>query len=128
MNKVKYNKKYVPNSLSEEDKKKQIKSIKEGTNRPKLKSYTSKRSNHVIDFENKYGKKISDYKWISKNLLKMKGIKKVLQKGRAAYYTSGSRPNTTSEAWARARLASVLLGRAARKVDIHIWEKYRVRK
>tara|TARA_R100000388_G_C7104328_1_gene93586 strand:- start:47 stop:448 length:402 start_codon:yes stop_codon:yes gene_type:complete len=121
-------KKYVPDILSAEDKLKQIKSIKEGTKRPKLKSFKSKRSNHVEDFEKKYGHKISDYKWISKNLLKMKGIKKVLQKGRAAYYTSGSRPNTTSEAWARARLASMILGRGARKVDIHIWEKYRVRK
>jgi len=120
-------KKYVPDSLSSEDKKKQIKSIKEGTKRPQLKSYTSKRSNHVIDFEKKYNHKISDYKWISKNLLKMKGIKKVLQKGRSAYYT-GSRPNQNPESWARARLASMILGRGARKVDQVIWDKYKVLK
>jgi len=128
MNKVKYNKKYVPNSLSPEDKKKQIKSIKEGTIRPKLKSFKSKRSNHVADFEKKYNHKISDYKWISKNLLKMKGIQKVLRKGRAAYYTSGSRPNQTPESWARARLASMILGRGARKIDKVIWDKYKVLK
>ena len=36
-------KKYVPKSLSEKDKKKQIKSIKEGTDRPKV-DYKTKRS------------------------------------------------------------------------------------
>jgi hypothetical protein len=121
-------KKYVPDSLSEKDKKKQIESIKKKTKRPKLKSFKSKRSNHVIDFENKYGRKISDYRWISKNLLKMRGIKEVLRKGRGAYFSGGSRPNQNPESWARARLASMLLGRGARKVDIHIWNKYRVRK
>ena len=41
------NKKYVPESLSAEDKKKQIKSIKEGTDRPKV-DYKTKRRNIII--------------------------------------------------------------------------------
>ncbi len=55
----KINPKYVPKSLSKEDKKKQIKSIKEGKDRPKT-GYKSKRSSHVEKFEKQYGRKISD--------------------------------------------------------------------
>ena len=46
-----------------------------------------------------------------------KGIDKVLDKGRAAYFTSGSRPNQTPESWALARLASVLVKGPAYKFD-----------
>ena len=63
---------------------------------------------------------------ITKNLLKAEGLKQVLSKGRGAYYSSGSRPNVTAEQWARARLASVLLGGPARKVDKKIWDKYKI--
>ena len=118
-------KKYVPDSLTKADKKKQIKSIKEGTKRPKLDSFKSKRSSHVINFEKKYGTKITDDTFISKNIISKKGIDEILNKGRAAYYTGGSRPNQTPESWARARLASVILGKGARKVDIKIWNKYK---
>ena len=120
-------KKYVPKGLSKADKAKQVASIKKGTDRPKLKSAPpSKRSKHTVDFEKKYGTKITDDAFISKNLLKREGIKQVLSKGRGAYYSAGSRPNTSAAAWARARLASVLLGRKARQVDKEIWEKYKV--
>ena len=65
-------KKYVPKSLSPQDKKKQVKSILEGKDRPKIKSFQSKKSSHIIKFEKKYGKKITDKKWINDNLLKNK--------------------------------------------------------
>jgi len=120
-------KKYVPKGLSKADKAKQVASIKKGTDRPKLKSAPkTQRSKHVVDFEKKYGTKITNDSFISKNLLKREGIKQVLSKGRGAYYSAGSRPNTSSQAWARARLASVLLGRKARVVDKNIWNKYKV--
>ena len=120
-------KKYVPKGLSKADKAKQVSSIKKGTDRPKLKSAPpSKRSGHVVAFEKKYGTKITNDSFISKNILKREGIRQVLTKGRGAYYSAGSRPNTNSAAWARARLASVLLGRKARQVDKAIWEKYKV--
>ena len=120
-------KQYVPKSLSAEDKKKQIKSIKEGKDRPKVESFKSQRSKHVIKFEKRHGKKITDDTWISKNLITRTGIKKILDKGRGAYYSSGSRPNQSSESWARARLASALTGGAAAKVDKNILEKYKVK-
>tara|TARA_R100000951_G_scaffold97851_1_gene87643 strand:+ start:2352 stop:2780 length:429 start_codon:yes stop_codon:yes gene_type:complete len=116
---------YIPKGLSPEDKKKQIKSIKEGTKRPKLKSFKSKRSGWAKKFEDKYGYKISNDSRISKEIISKTGIDKILDKGRGAYFSSGSRPNQTSESWARARLASVIMGGGARKVDKAIWEKYK---
>ena len=116
---------YVPKSLSPEDRKKQIKSIKEGTKRPKLKSFQSKRSGWAKKFEEKYGYKITNDARISKEIISKTGIDKILDKGRAAYFTSGSRPNQNPESWARGRLASVIMGGGARKVDKKIWDKYK---
>ena len=115
---------YAPKRLTKADRKKQLKSIKLGINRPKIKSYKSKRSSWTVQFEKKYKTKISDYDFINKKLLSKKGIDLILNKGRAAYYTSGSRPNQTAESWARARLASVLMKGPAYKVDKNIAEKY----
>lgn len=121
-------KQYVPDSLTPAQKKKQIKSIREGKDRPKLKNVDTKRSSHVIKFEKRYGKKITDDDWISKNLLRREGIKQILAKGRGAYYSSGSRPNVTPTQWARARLASALTGGASARVDKAILDKYKVKK
>jgi len=122
---MKYKKTYVPPSLSKEDKKKQIKSIKEQTVRPKLKSFESKRSSFVKRFEKKYGYKINNFSRISKEIITKKGIDEIMSKGRAAYFTSGSRPNQTPTSWALARLASVIMNGKARKVDEKIWKKYK---
>lgn len=121
-------KQYVPDSLTPAQKKKQIKSIREKKDRPKLKNVETKRSVHVVKFEKKYGKKITDDAWISKNLLRRAGIKQIISKGIGAYYSSGSRPNTTPQQWARARLASALTGGGASKTDKAILEKYKVNK
>jgi len=120
----KINPKYVPKGLSKEDKAKQIKSIKEGKDRPKV-NYPSKRSEWVVKFEKRYGTKITDDKFISKNIMLQAGINQILSKGKGAYYSAGSRPNTTPTSWARARLASVIMNGPARKVDKSIWEKYK---
>ena len=120
----KMNPKYVPKSLSKEDKKKQVKSIKEGKDRPKV-DYKTKRSSHVVKFEKKYGTKITNKSFIYKNIISKTGVDKILDKGMAAYYSAGSRPNVSKEQWAYARLASVIMGGAARKVDKDIWEKYK---
>lgn len=120
----KINPKYVPKGLSKEDKEKQVKSIKEGKDRPKVK-YPYKRSSYVEKFEKKYGTKITNDSFISKNIISQTGINQILSKGRGAYYSAGSRPNTTATQWARARLASVIVGGPARKVDKEIWNKYK---
>ena len=122
-------KKYTE-KLSRRDKSKQKKNLiksrkmyKKGVyiDRPKLKSYPKKRSAHIVKFEKKYNHKITDKDFIDKNILSTKGQNKILKKGRGAYYSSGSRPNQSSNSWAYARLASVITGGKARKVDNKIW-------
>jgi len=105
------------------ERKKQIKSFFEGKDRPKTSAKT-KRSKWVIMFEKKYKTKITDKKFINKNILRNVGQKKVMDKGKGAYYSSGSRPNQTASSWAYARLASVIMGGPARKIDKSIWNKY----
>ena len=117
---------YVPKGLTKEDKKKQIKSILEKKDRPKIDSFKSKRSGWASKFEKKYKHKITETEWIDKNLLKEKGQKEIIDKGMGAYYSSGSRPNQTPFSWGLGRLASVLMGGASRKIDKKIYDKYKV--
>lgn len=116
--------------LSRRDKSKQKKNLiksrqmyKKGiyVDRPKLKSYPKKRSQWIVKFEKRYNRKITDKNFIDKNIISKKGQNKILSKGKGAYYSSGSRPNQTSSSWAYARLASVIMGGKARKVDNDIW-------
>lgn len=116
--------------LSRRDKSKQKKNLiksrkmyKNGiyVDRPQLKSYPKKRSQWIVKFEKRYNHKITDKNYIDKNIISKKGQNKILSKGRGAYYSSGSRPNQTSDSWAYARLASVIMGGPARKVDNNIW-------
>ncbi len=116
-------KKYVPDSLTEADKKKQEESIRKGTMRPKLKSFKSKRSSHVKKFEEKYGFKITDKR--VEEIISREGINQILSKGKGAYFGGGSRPNQTPSSWAYARLASVIMNGKARDVDRDIWNKYK---
>jgi len=113
--------------LKGKDREKQIKSIFEGTIRPKTKA-PEKRSSYVIKFEKKYNKKITDEDWIHKNIITRTGQGKIKDKAMGAYYSGGSRPNQTPSSWAYARLASVIVGGPARKIDKDIWDKYKVKK
>ena len=118
--------KYVPSYLTRKDAARQEKSIRQGKDRPRLKSARSRRSSWAKRFETKYGRKITDLAFINKRILRKPGTDGVLAKGRAAYYTSGSRPNQTQHSWAYARLASVIMGGPARKVDMKLWKEHRV--
>ena len=64
-----------------------------------------------------YGTKITDKQYIVKNLISEKGREQIIKKGKAAYASSGSRPNQTPFSWSLARLASVLTFGPALKVD-----------
>jgi len=112
--------------LKGEDRKKQIKSIFEGKDRPKTKA-PNKRSSWAEKFEKKYKTKISDKEFIHKNIITKTGQKKIIDKGKGAYYSSGSRPNQTPTSWGLGRLASVILGGPARKIDKDIWLKYKLK-
>jgi hypothetical protein len=114
---------YVPASLTGADRQKQVESIVKGKKRPEVKSFKSKRSPWAKKLEDRYGFTVRSKKLES--LISREGIRQILDKGRGAYYSSGSRPNQTADSWAYARLASVVMGGPARKVDRAIWEKYR---
>ena len=118
-------KKYVPKSLSAKDRKAQVKSIVEGKPRPKVDSFKSKRSSHVVAFEKKFGYKISNLSRVAKEIIAKPGIDAIMKKAAGAFYSSGSRPNQTVRSWSLARVASVVMNGPARKVDKDIWEKYK---
>tara|TARA_R100001594_G_C3891915_1_gene228636 strand:+ start:132 stop:545 length:414 start_codon:yes stop_codon:yes gene_type:complete len=110
------------------ERRKQIKSIFEGKQRPKVKGFKSERSSHVKKFEEKYGTKITDKDFITKNIISETGREMIIKKGKGAFFSSGSRPNQTPFSWGLARLASVIMGGKARQVDKDIWDKYRIKK
>ena len=118
-------KSYVPDTLSEKDKRKQIKSIFENKERPQVK-YKNKRSSWAVKFEDYYGTNIKDEDFIDKYILKKEGQEQIILKGKGAFYSSGSRPNQSAFSWGYGRLASVIMGGPSRKIDMKIWEKYKV--
>tara|TARA_R110000823_G_scaffold206545_1_gene337212 strand:- start:198 stop:605 length:408 start_codon:yes stop_codon:yes gene_type:complete len=116
---------YLPDTLSKKDKQKQIISIFEKTERPDVK-FKEKRSSWAVKFEDYYGTNIKDEEFIDKYILRKEGQEQIILKGKGAYYSSGSRPNQTAFSWGYGRLASVIMGGKARKIDMKIWDKYKV--
>ena len=129
-----FSEKYVPNSLTASDRRKQtaglreaVRSYKKGVfvSRPKVKSYPKKGSPHVRNVKRMYG--VDTVRPENKTLARLSGcsarsMRRIVRKGRGAYYSSGSRPNQTSDSWAFARLASSLTGGPASCYDRHIIE------
>lgn len=83
------------------------------------KTLKAKRSSHVIEFEKRYGFKITNINRVKK-LFPDTNVDKILAKGKAAY-SSGSRPTVTGSGgpsqWAEARLASSLTCGKATLID-----------
>lgn len=84
--------------------------------RPRVTDAPTPRSAHAAKFERRYGYKVSDLAKVRRDFPDT-DVASILAKGRAAYASSGSRPNVTPEQWAKARLASVLTGGKALKID-----------
>jgi hypothetical protein len=124
---------YLPKSLTESQRKKQIKSIFEGTDRPKL-NIRSRKSSNTVKFNNKYGDRFKDLKGGKsvENIAKVVGLpfralKDIFERGEAAYRTSGSRPNQTPQSWAYGRLYGYIMNDPdVRKADADITKKYKV--
>lgn len=119
--------------LKGNDRRKQIKSIFEGTYRPET-NFKSKESSWTTKFNKKYGKELDKMKGgkSKRNIAKVTGIPfkaidEVFKKGEGAYYSAGSRPNQSPQSWAYARVYSYILGGNARKVDKAITDKYNVK-
>ena len=123
--------KYVPKNLSKKDKKKQraqlLKSRKNYNKgkyytRKKVSSFKSKESPHIKKARKMY--KVNNIKPTRKLARKtkcsIKGLRRMVQKGQGAYYSSGSRPNQTGHSWGYARMASAITGGKASAVDFHI--------
>jgi len=122
---------YIPKSLTKKDLKKQKKNIlksrklyKKGVyyQRPKVKSFKSKKSKHLENAREIYGvEKIKPSKELArKTQCSQDALEKIVNKGRGAYYSSGSRPNQTAESWGLARLASSITGGNASIIDYAI--------
>jgi len=122
---------YVPKTLSRKDAAKQKNYINRSRKaylhgkyylRPKVKSFTSKKSSHVSRATKLYGvptmKPTNDL--VKATKCKQWALEKIINKGRGAYYSSGSRPNQTPDSWGYARLASALTGGPSSKIDYSI--------
>lgn len=127
-------KRYVPERLTKKDKKLQkqmlLKSRKlykqnKYFTRKKLKSYKSKKSNHVVNAKKMYNidKIVANKELAKKTKCSINALKKIVNKGKGAYYSSGSRPNQTAHSWGRGRLASSITGGKASVRDFSILEK-----
>jgi len=130
----KINIKYLPKNLSLKDKKKQSKMLQKSQKmykkglyytRKKINSFKSKKSKHIKKALKMYNvDKIDATNELSKKTKCSKeSLKKIINKGEGAYYSSGSRPNQTAQSWGIARLASALTSGKAAIVDYHILEK-----
>lgn len=134
-NKFKYSKKYVPDYLSNSNKKKAIKELNKSRKlykkgiyyqRKKIKGYKPKKSNHLKKVKDLYDiDKVKPSKELSKaTSCDIKGLREIESKGMGAFFSSGSRISQTPQSWGRGRLASAITGGKASKVDYHILKKY----
>ena len=87
--------------------------------RKKMKSYPNKKSSHIQHAQEKFGvtSMVPSKELAKKTGCPLSVLKKIVQKGEGAYYSSGSRPNQTPQSWGLARLASSLSGGPAARVD-----------
>jgi Family of unknown function (DUF5824) len=122
---------YVPKNLSKMDTKKQRRNIlksrklyKKGIyyQRPKVKSFHSHKSGHINNAEEYYNIKhvLPNNELARKTKCSRSALEKIVNKGRGAYYSSGSRPNQTAESWGLARLASAVTGGPTSVIDYDI--------
>lgn len=93
--------------------------------RKKLKSFNSKESKHIVNARKIYKiDKIVPSKELSKATgCSISSLKKIVNKGQGAYFSSGSRPNQTPQSWGIARLASAITSGKSAIVDYHILKK-----
>lgn len=125
---------YIPKTLSKRDKQIQMRSLKRSrkaykqgkyVSRPKIASFTGKKSRHVATARKLYN--VANMQptasLAKKTGCSVNGLQAILQKGKGAYFSSGSRPSQSTDSWAFARLASAITGGPASCVDYSILEK-----
>jgi len=122
---------YIPKSLTKKDLAKQKRELRKSRKLYKTKKYytrahvasfKSKKSRHLKHAENLYGvNHVSPSNELAeKTQCSRDTLEKIVNKGRGAYFSSGSRPNQSAESWGIARLASAITGGNASIVDFHL--------
>jgi hypothetical protein len=125
---------YIPRSLSKRDAIKQKASINKSRkaypkgqyiNRPFVASFKSKASPHVYRATKMYGvpNMVPNATLARATGCKISALKKIINKGEGAFYSSGSRPNQSPQSWGYARLGSALTGGPSSRIDYKILEK-----
>jgi hypothetical protein len=125
---------YLPKNLSKKDKKKQINMLLKSRKlykkqnyytRKQVTSYKSKTSNHILNARKIYGiQNIKPSKELAtKTGCSIAALKKIVNKGAGAYFSSGSRPNQTAQSWGYARLASSITAGKSAAVDYNILDE-----
>jgi hypothetical protein len=125
---------YLPKNLSKKDKKKQISMLLKSRKlykkhnyytRKQVPSYKSKTSKHILNARKIYGiQNIKPSKELAaKTGCSIAALKKIVNKGAGAYFSSGSRPNQTAQSWGLARLASSITAGKSAAVDYDIINK-----
>jgi hypothetical protein len=131
---MRINLRYLPKNLTRKDKGVQAKMLiksrrlyKKGKfyTRKAIPSFKSKKSPHILKAMKIYN---VDKIGATNELAKATGcsksaLAKIINKGQGAYYSSGSRPNQTSQSWGLARLASSITAGKAAAVDYNILEE-----
>ena len=122
---------YIPKSLSKKDRQRQQKMLRKSRKlykqhsyytRKKLPSYKHTTSKHILNARQIY--KVDSI--LPSNVLakatgcSVAALKRIVNKGAGAYFSSGSRPNQTAQSWGVARLASAITGGKAAAVDYNI--------
>jgi DNA-binding Xre family transcriptional regulator len=132
MNKVPI--RYLPKVLSKKDKKKTARELRKSRtlykkgiyyNRKKVASFRNKKSSHIKNARRIYHIENMN---VNRELARKTGctmaaLKKIVNKGDGAYFSSGSRPNQTPASWGLARLASAITSGKAAAIDFEIIEK-----
>ena len=125
---------YVPTKITRKDKQKQLNMLIKSKKlykkhkyytRKNISSYKNIKSNHILN-----ARKIYNIQNITPNTelamktgCKLSALNQIVKKGEGAYYSSGSRPNQTSQSWGIARLASAITAGKAAAVDYNILEE-----
>ena len=125
---------YIPKALSKKDLAKQKRELRKSRKLYKKNKYYSRRT--VKSFHSKPSKHIERARKIykidtitpstqlaEKTQCSQDALEKIVNKGRGAYYSSGSRPNQTADSWGLARLASAITGGNSSAIDYSILEE-----
>jgi hypothetical protein len=134
MTQIKFPLRYLPKILTSKDKRKQVNMLMKSKKmykkhkyytRKQVPSYKNKTSSHILNARRIYKiDNVTPNRYLAlKTGCSISALRKIVNKGKGAYFSSGSRPNQTAQSWGLARLASSITAGKAAAVDYSILEK-----